>query len=163
MYKNTFTHYLAKILVDIMFYLGIPCVATAFWWTKLFRPFFYIRGQLDEWYFTLFIAAVISSGLCALYIVWQLKKMFATIALGNPFVVANITCLRKCAVASFLLSIIFLAFFLAIIFFTSETLLVIITVGLLVIIFGILGLFCLTLKDLFKQAVSYKQENDWTV
>jgi hypothetical protein len=29
--------------------------------------------------------------------------------------------------------------------------------------FAILGLFSLTLKDVFAQAVAYKEENDWTV
>jgi hypothetical protein len=35
--------------------------------------------------------------------------------------------------------------------------------SIIVIIFSLLGLFCLTLKDVFKQAVAYKEENDWTV
>ena len=34
MYKNTVTHYVTKVLVDIMFYGGIVCVATVPWLTK---------------------------------------------------------------------------------------------------------------------------------
>jgi hypothetical protein len=35
--------------------------------------------------------------------------------------------------------------------------------SIIVVIFFLLGLFCLTLKDVFKQAVAYKEEADWTV
>lgn len=33
----------------------------------------------------------------------------------------------------------------------------------IVIVFAVGSLFCLTLKDIFKQAIYYKEENDWTV
>ena len=150
MYKNTFTHYLTKILVDIMFFLGIPCVLTVFWWMQLFTSYL----AYNPAYVRLLSIILLLSGAALVYILWQIKKMLATLVGGNPFVEKNITCLRKCAVASFLIALIFLA---------KEIIVFTIASGLLVIVFGFLGLFCLTLKDLFKQAVAYKQENDWTV
>jgi len=93
-------------------------------------------------------------GLCALYILWQLKAMFRTLVGGDPFVAANVSSLRKCALASFII---------AGIFFVKEILWFNLLTATYIIIFALLGLFCLTLKDLFKQAVAYKEENDWTV
>ena len=97
---------------------------------------------------------LVLAGLCAVYILFQLKAIFKTLLGGDPFVQQNVSCLRKCGVASFLIAIIFLV-----------RLLFGWTLGssIVVIIFVVLGLFSLTLKDVFKQAVAYKEENDWTV
>jgi len=150
MYKNSFVHYLTKVLVDIMFYCGIACCAALpFTMPMLTKAFGY-----DESVNIPFTAMLLSSGACLLYILWQLKAMFKTLIGGNPFVGENIGCLRKCSVASFIIAIIFIA---GIVVWRSFLSLA------AVIIFSLLGLFCLTLKDIFKQAVAYKEENDWTV
>jgi hypothetical protein len=103
------------------------------------------------WPFTLIL---LSSGICSLYILWQLKAIFNTLLGGDPFVVKNVICLRKCSVASFLIAIIYIV---KIIFWFT------LTSSIIVIIFSLLGLFSLTLKDVFKKAIAYKEENDWTV
>ncbi|MCL2164471.1 MAG: DUF2975 domain-containing protein [Oscillospiraceae bacterium] len=150
MYKNSFVHYLTKVLVDIMFYCGIVCcIVVPFVMPSLAAFFGYNSSVVMP--FTIILT---SSGLCALYIVWQLKSMFRTLLGGNPFVAANVSCLRKCSVSCFLIAIIYtikLIFWFS--FMTSVA----------VIIFSLIGLFCLTLKDIFKQAIAYKEENDWTV
>ena len=51
----------------------------------------------------------------------------------------------------------------SIIYIVKLTFMFTIATSIIVIVFALIGLFCLTLKDLFKQAVSYKEENDWTV
>jgi hypothetical protein len=66
----------------------------------------------------------------------------------------NVVCLRKCAVAGALIALIFVV---RIAFFFT------IAAAIIVIIFAMLSLFCLTIKDLFKQAVAYKEDADWTV
>ena len=150
MYKSSLIHRISKVLVDIMFYGGILCcIAVPFAVPVLTRYWGYAEGAVIP-----FIIILVSSGLCAVYILRQLKAMFKTLVGGNPFITANVTCLRKCAVVSFCISMIYVV---KIVFW--------ITMGsvLIVIIFALLGLFCLTLKDLFKQAVAYKEENDWTV
>ncbi|MDR0293279.1 MAG: DUF2975 domain-containing protein [Oscillospiraceae bacterium] len=150
MYKNSFVHYLTKVLVDIMFYGGIiGCIALPFIMPALagflgYSPYIVIP----------YTVILILSGLCALSLLWQLKAIFRTLLGGNPFTAPNVSCLRKCSVASFLIAVIFL---LKICFWFT------IASSLIVIIFSLLGLFCLTLKDVFKQAVAYKEENDWTV
>ena len=150
MYKNSFVHYLTKVLVDVMFYGGILCcVALPFVMPVLTDFFGYDRTAVVP-----FTIILLLSGLCALYILWQLKAMFKTLLSGNPFVGANVSCLRKCSVASFLIAVIYVV---KMIFWPT------VTATVFVIIFSLLGLFCLTLKDVFKQAVAYKEENDWTV
>ena len=150
MYKNSFVHYLTKVLVDIMFYGGILCcIAVPFAVPELAAFFGYPEGVT-----TPFTVILMLSGICALYILWQLKAMFKTLLGGNPFVGANVVCLRKCAVASFFIAMIYVV---KMIFWFTLTSLI------FIVIFSLLGLFCLTLKDIFKQAVAYKEENDWTV
>ena len=150
MYKNSFVHYLTKVLVDIMFFGGIACcLAVPFIMQPLKSFFWYKDSQVVP------LAIILElSGLSALFILWQLKAMFKTLLGGNPFTGANVTCLRKSSVASFVIAIVFivkLTFWFSIASF------------IIVVIFALLGLFCLTLKDVFKQAVVYKEENDWTV
>jgi len=103
----------------------------------------------------LFICAVLElCGVLCLYILWQLRKIFKTLSGGNPFVIENVNCLRKCGVASFIIALVFVIDFLNF---------MLITAFIMIVIFTVLGLFSLTLKDVFKQAIAYKEENDWTV
>jgi len=150
MQKNNFVHVLTKILIDIMFFSGIAVlIATPFALPTIFE-FIGISLQRRLEYTIM----LVGSGLCALYILWQLKLMFKTLITGNPFITKNVSCLRKCAVASGIIALIFLVrLFFA---FTFAG-------AIVVIMFTMLSLFCLTLKDLFKQAVAYKEETDWTV
>ena len=150
MYKNSLVHYVTKVLVDIMFYCGIVCcILVPFIMPYLNEYFGYVQSTVIP--FTILLT---SSGICAVYILWQLKKMFKTLLGGNPFVISNVNCLRKCAVASFIISVIYIA---------KITFWFTIASSIIVIIFVLLGLFCLTLKDIFKHAIAYKEENDWTV
>jgi len=150
MKTNVFRHYLTKTLVDIMFFGGIiTCIALPFilpWLMEFIGASLQLRAQ--------YTVVLLTSGMCAVYIMYQLKCMFKTLIGGNPFVNKNVSCLRKCAVASATIAFIFLArLFL---WFTLAALVI-------VIVFFMLSLLCLTLKDLFKQAVLYKEETDWTV
>ena len=148
-----FTHRLTKVLIDIMFYGGIVvCVLLPL---PFIRPFLSIwLGQPYPGSMMRHLVILISSGICAVYILFQLKAIFKTLIKDNPFVHENVSCLRKCGVASLLIAIIFcvrITFWL-----TAGTLII-------VILCFLLGLFCLTLKDVFKQAIAFKEENDWTV
>jgi hypothetical protein len=150
MYKNSFVHYLTKIMVDIMFYGGILCCIMVPFLVKRAGGYFgYGESEIIPLTITL-----LGSGVAAVYIMFNLKLMFKTLLGGNPFVWSNVSCFRKIAVASFIIAMIYTAkcFFLL----TIAT-------ALIVIIFVIAGLFCLTLKDIFKQAIYYKEENDFTV
>jgi len=148
---NRFVYHFTKILLDIMFYGGaVLCVTLPL---LLSTPF--LRTYVHPLEMRIpFTVILMTSGACAVYIVYQLKTMFKTLVGGNPFVLQNVSALRKCAVASFLIALIYL---IRIVFwFTFGS-------TIIVIIFALLGLFSLTLKDLFKQAVLYKEDADWTV
>ena len=150
LYKSSFVHHLTKIAVEVMFFGGLVCFALVpVLLPKVIDAFGYHRTDVLP-----LMAVLLSSGLCSLYILWQLKIMLKTLLGGNPFVYDNAACMRKCAVASMLISLIYLV---KIVFWFTLASTVI------VIIFFLLSLFCLTLKDVFKQAVAYKEENDWTV
>jgi len=150
MVKNSFIHHLTKVLIDIMFYGGIAaCIALPFLLSRLMG---YI-GHSDRMFVPNLIVLLLS-GIFSVYIAYQLKAMFKTLLGGNPFVVENVSCLRKCAVASALISIVYLVRIL--IWFTISS-------TVIALIFVLLALFLLTLKDVFKQAIAYKEENDWTV
>jgi len=150
MEKPRVIHYVTKALLEIMFYGGIAALIALPFALPTLLGFAgtSTRFQLE---YTLIL---LSSGLCAVYIVYQLKRMFKTLLSGNPFVMQNVSCLRKCAVASALIAAIFVLrlFF----WFTIAG-------SLIVVIFALLSLFSITIKDLFKQAVAYKEETDWTV
>ena len=150
MRNKSFVHSLTKILVDFMFFGGILCcIAVPFIMPSLASMFRYTEAHIKP-----FTVILVVSGLCAVFMLWQLKSMYRTLLNGAPFVDANVGCLRKCSVACFIISILFIVK--ATFWFTVATVLI-------VIVFIMLGLFCLTLKDLFKQAVTYKEENDGTV
>ena len=151
MNKPSIVHRMTKVLVDIMFFGGsLSLIVTPFVMPHVLTYLGYLKKT-----HTAYSIIIISSGLCALCIVWQLKTMFKTLLGGNPFVEKNVNCLRICSVASFLIAIIYIIK-VCILLLTPSSLII-------VIIFSLLGLFCLTLKDVFKQAIAYKEENDWTV
>lgn len=139
-----------KIVVDIFFYLGIVCVIGV--------PF--LSKALQMQYSTIithlkFMTAILFlSGVCAVYILYNFKKMFKTLTHGNPFVWDNIKCFNRMAAACAIIAVIYIIK--CVVMFSLATVVII-------CVFLIAALFCLTLKDIFKQAIIYKEENDWTV
>lgn len=152
MEQKSFVHYVTKICVDVLFYGGIlACCAVPWivkWWVC--RDAYH---QLPAAAYPL-TGILLASGLCAVYILFQLKKLFRTLLGGDPFVQANISCFRKMAVAAMLIAVIYAGKCIWSFTFPSA---------IVVVVFVIASLFCLTLKDVFKQAVFYKQEHDFTI
>jgi len=150
MYRNSITHHITKVLVDIMFCGGIVCVILVPWLSKFIRDYLGY-GEKGYWIIT---SILFSSGISAVYILFNLKQMFKTLLGGNPFIEKNISCLRKIAVACASIALIYIIK--CVIMFSIPTVII-------VLVFTIGTLFCLTLKDIFKQAIFYKEEHDWTV
>ena len=101
-----------------------------------------------------FTAELLISGIGCIYILFNLKTMYRSLLTGNPFVEKNISCFRKIAITCFAVAIVYIVK--AVLDFTLATIII-------AIIFIVGCLFCLTLKDLFKQAINYKVENDLTI
>ena len=150
MYQKSIVHYMTKICIDILFYLGIVCCALVPFSSSWLLCYFNIASKMS-----LFVTVILlASGIFSVYILWQLKVIFKTLLNGNPFIHANVECLRKIAVACLAISVIYII-----------KMIVMPTISTIVIIaiFVIACLLCLTLKDLFKQSIYYKDENDLTV
>jgi uncharacterized membrane protein len=141
---------MTKICIDILFYVAILCcILIPFSSSWLFRYFGIVEAS------AFFAKAILlASGISCIYILWQLKIIFKTLMNGNPFIHANVSGLRKIAVACLVISFIYLVKM--IVMPTISTIVII-------VIFIVACLLCLTLKDLFKQSIYYKDENDLTV
>jgi hypothetical protein len=150
MYQKSIVHYITKICIDILFYVGIICCVMIPFSSKWLTSYFYVVNEQA----TFVKAILLSSGAAVVYILWQMKVIFRTLMQGNPFIHANVSCLRKIAVSCMVISIIY---FVKMIFMPTISTIVIAA------IFVVACLLCLTLKDLFKQSIYYKDENDLTV
>nr|WP_312576389.1 DUF2975 domain-containing protein [Sedimentibacter sp.] len=150
MYKKSIVHYIAKICVDVLFYVGIVCCLLVPFSSSWLIKYFNFAGNTT----TFMIVVLMLSGIASVYILWQLKVIFKTLLVGNPFIVENVASLRKIALSSSLISLIYVIK--CLFSFTISTLVII-------VMFMIASLFCLTIKDLFKQAINYKDENDLTI
>ncbi len=151
MYKKSITHYISKVVVDILFYGSIVCTLLV---PFLARWLFGWISYKDSGYLTAFACILFVSGLCCTYILFNLKQMYRSLLVGNPFLDKNVRHLRKMAVTCFVMAVIYLAK--CLFMFTLATVII-------AIIFVVGCLFCLTLKDLFKQAINYKTENELTI
>jgi hypothetical protein len=150
MYKTNFINKLTKIVVDIFFYLGIITVISV----PFITPKIIKNLNLSESLTLPTIVTLILSGVCAVYLIFQLKQIFKTLTSGNPFVIENTVYLKNMAIAAFIISIIYV--YKLTYWFTPATVII-------VIVFLVAGLFCLSLKDLFAQAVKFKEDNDLTI
>ena len=150
MYQKSIVHYMTKICVDILFYVAILCCIIIPFSSSLLFRYFGIDGPSARF----FKAILLASGMTGIYILWQLKVIFRTLMEGNPFIHANVSCLRKIAVACLAISLIFIVKMIVMPSISTIVIVAIFTVG---------CLLCLTLKDLFKQSIYYKDENDLTV
>jgi len=150
MYKKSIVHNMTRVCVDILFYVGIICCLLVPFSKPWLIKYFGFASKTAS----LMIIVLVLSGILSVYILLQLKIIFRTLLVGNPFIMTNVMCLRKISIASILISIIYVGK--CLFSFTIATLVII-------VIFIIASLFCLTLKDLFKQAIYYKDENDLTV
>lgn len=145
MYKTKISK-ITSMLVNIMLFGGIlACILTPLG-TKLY-------GYTGSAYI-IQTTVILSSGFASVFIMYQLKRIFKTLTNENPFVTDNAAALRKIAIASFIIAAVYVVK--AVLMFTPATFVII-------VIFITAGLFCLTLMNLFIQAVQFKEENSLTI
>lgn len=141
---------LTKILIDFMFYTGIfVCITVPVTFRLVGRYF-----SIFESYYIPFCIIFIIAGGFALVILWELRNIFRTVVLEDPFVMKNVQSLKRMGICSFIISACM-----------AVRLLIVITPAALVLVavFLIAGLFSLVLSQVFDQAVTYKLENDLTI
>lgn len=139
-----------KALLDVLFYAGIAVTASLPWtmrWAARFYPSFAARLALHT---VLFLLA----GVCAVLILFELRRMLNTVVSDDCFVRQNVSSLCRMAYYAF-----------AIAALMAVRLVVFFTPGMLAIacVFLLAGLFSLVLAQVFDRAVSYKQDNDLTI
>ncbi len=138
-----------KLIVSFMFYFGIGVTLTVPLWSE----YFYALVGLEQKYNNFMNFMLLISGMCAIYILYNLKSIYKTLD-SDPFVEKNTTYLLNMGRVCFVISLIYIV---KIFFIPTFATVIIITV------FGMAGLFCLTLKDLFSKAVEFKQDSDMTI
>ena len=139
-----------KYMLDAMFYIGIVLTAAI-------PVLFYFFGNYIEAFRKYYVSQCViymASGVMALLIVRELRKMFQTVLTENPFVMENAGSLRKMGKCSFMTA--FLSIVRLPVSLTPAT-------AVIIIVFTVAGLFSIVLCQVFEKAVQYKLENDLTI
>lgn len=139
-----------KYLLDFMFYSGIIVTLTL---PLSFRYYGKYNVYFKENYYSMCVIFMLS-GIFAILIIQQLRKMFLTVIRDDCFVRENVIRLEKMSIYSFFIAVI-----------TACRLFIYLTPAVLIIIlvFVIAGLFSKVLAGVFDKAVTYKLENDLTI
>lgn len=139
-----------KYLLDFMFWSGIALTAALPW---LFRRAGRFYPNLAN-YYAFNVTLFMLSGAGAVLIIFELRRMFATVLQDDCFVRSNVNSLRRMGFYSLGVAVVTAARILLI--FTPATLII-------VLVFFIAALFSFVLAGVFDKAVSYKLENDLTI
>ncbi len=139
-----------KYLLDLMYYCGILVT-----FTLPFSIRFY--GKYNSYFSNNFYSLLIVfflSGIFAVFIIKQLRKMFQSVLNDDCFIRENVESLEKMSIYSFFIAVI-----------TACRLFIYITpaVMIVILVFVIAGLFSKVLAQVFDKAVTYKLENDLTI
>lgn len=139
-----------KGILDFMFYAGILT-------TVLVPVIIKFYGRYNTYFgenFPELSLIFILSGIFAVLIIYELRKMFQTVLADNCFIMENVASLNKMGTYSFFIAVI-----------TACRLFLYLTPAVLVVIlvFVIAGLFSKVLSHVFEKAVTYKLENDLTI
>ena len=139
-----------KFLLDVMFYAGIVVIVTLPLSIRFYGNY---NSYFANNYYSLCVIFFLS-GIFAILIIHQLRKMFTTVINNDCFVRENVTSLEKMSIYSFFIAVI-----------TACRLFIYLTPAVLIIIlvFVIAGLFSKVLAGVFDKAVAYKLENDLTI
>jgi hypothetical protein len=141
---------ITKLLLDFMFYSGIVVTLGV---TGVIKYYGKYNEYFNKNWISLSILFVIS-GILALMILFELRKLVESVMLDNCFIEENVVSLNRMGNYSFLISLI-----------TALRMLIYLTPAVLVVIlvFLIAGLFSKVLSQVFDKAVKYKIETDLTI
>jgi len=139
-----------KILLDFMYYTGIvvTCLVPLII-TEYGKYNSYFADNIPQ-----LSVIFIFSGIFAVLIIRELRKMFQSVLKNDCFIFENVKSLNKMGNYSFLIALI-----------TCCRLFLYITPAVIIVIlvFVIAGLLCKVLSQVFDKAVAYKLENDLTI
>ncbi len=139
-----------KYLLDFMCYSGIFVIVTLPFSIKFYGNY---NSYFKNNYYSLLVVFFLS-GIFAVLIINELRKMFRSVLNDDCFVRENVISLEKMRTFSFFISVIMACRLF--IYITPAVLIVI-------LVFVIAGLFSKVLAQVFDRAVTYKLENDLTI
>ena len=139
-----------KFLLDVMFYAGIVVIVTLPISIKFYGRY---NSYFADNYYSLCVILFLS-GIFAILIIRQLRKMFSTVIADDCFIRENVTSLERMSIYSFFIAVITAC---RLFIYLSPSVLIVI------LVFVIAGLFSKVLAGVFDKAVTYKQENDLTI
>lgn len=139
-----------KHILDIMFFVGMVVTLTL----PVSMHYYGRVNPLFKDYYIQMLLVFFASGVLAVLILGELRRMFRTVLADNCFVEENVKSLKRMGIYSF--GIMFVSLCRLPLYFTPA-------VAIIVIVFLIAGLFSRVLAIVFAKAVEYKQENDFTI
>lgn len=139
-----------KYLLDFMYYAGILVILTLPFSIRYYGKY---NSYFKENFYSLLVVLFLS-GIFAVLIIRELRKMFQSVLNDDCFIRENVKSLEQMSIYSFFIAVI-----------TACRLFIYITPSVLIIIlvFVIAGLFSKVLSQVFDKAVTYKLENDLTI
>lgn len=149
LFFTPFCHYMLKYLYPILFAEELPLAANAA--RGLVRS---SEGRASVMEYRLMVMEIYTLGAVMLAIVWQLIKICAAIEKNNPFTESTTGALKKIALFSLTLIVVYVVKFA--ICPSLPCLLVAFT-------FVIVGMISTVFSQLFKKAAEYREENDFTI
>lgn len=142
---------IVKYFLDLTFFGGIAIIVVLpfllRWYMNLFR------GRISEKYWFL-LPFFYLTGLLALSLVYELRRIFRTFNKRDPFLMQNAKSLKNMALSAFAIAFLYVV---KMVFFNSFLTVI------LTMVFIIGGLFALILAEVFRQAAVVKEENDLTI
>jgi hypothetical protein len=141
-----------KILLDLIFVGGLLVFLTLP--KSLGWYLHYVHAYTSTYVYRLLLVLLYITGLLALLIIYEIRKIFKTLQRKNPFMMDTVNSLKHMSIYSFLISFFYIG---KIIIYNSFFTIII------VMIFMIAGLFAIVLAEVFRQAVEVKEENDFTI
>lgn len=147
--KNRLTLF-TKFMLDFMYFAGYVVIITL---PASIRFYGTMNSYFKENFYSLCVIFFLS-GVFALLIVQQLRRMIRTVIDDDCFIRENVVSLEKMSIYSFFIAVI-----------TACRLFIYLTPAVLIVIlvFVIAGLFSRVLAGVFDKAVTYKLENDLTI
>ena len=139
-----------KYLLDFMCYSGIFVTITLPFSIKFYGNY---NSYFKNNYYSLIVVFFLS-GIFAVLIINELRKMFRSVLNDDCFIRENVISLEKMSTYSFFISVIMACRLF--IYITPAVLI-------LILVFVIAGLFSKVLAQVFDKAVTYKLENDLTI
>lgn len=154
-----------KILVTITFagnLIVLPFIPELVRWA-LFPTRAECWSILNDSHAAGLIVFLVFCGCCTAVILWQGRRVLATILRGEPFSPENAVSLKRAAVCAFCISGAALVRLAHGIWFYRSIRPIATYNALFVPVFAMAGLLCLVMSALFRQAARIKAENDLTI